>query len=45
MENNEIKCLSCDKIIKSFNLKRHSDSEKHKINVEKKVNKMKSRVK
>ena len=43
MKNNEIKCLSCDKIIKSFNLKRHSNNKKHKLNVEIKVNKMKNK--
>jgi len=44
MKNNEIKCLSCGVVIKKFNLKRHINSKKHKLNVDKKVNKMKSKI-
>lgn len=35
----DIKCLSCNKIIKAYNLKRHDSSKIHLKNVEKKVNK------
>lgn len=37
----EMKCLSCDKVIKTKNLKRHSEGKLHLKNVKKKVNFMK----
>ena len=44
MKKNEIKCLSCNKIIKSFNLKRHNKSKLHNKNVDKKVDNMKKTI-
>jgi hypothetical protein len=41
MNQDEMKCLSCDKVIKSKNLKRHFKGKLHLKNVEKKVNFMK----
>jgi uncharacterized C2H2 Zn-finger protein len=41
MEKDELKCLSCDKLIKARNLKRHNKAKLHLKNVEKKVNTMK----
>jgi hypothetical protein len=41
MEKDEMKCLSCNKVIKARNLKRHSKVKLHLKNVEKKVNIMK----
>jgi hypothetical protein len=44
MEKGEMKCLSCDKVIKSRNLKRHSKAKLHLKNVDKKVNAMKRNI-
>ena len=41
MEKGEMKCLSCNKVIKARNLKRHSKAKLHLKNVEKKVDAMK----
>jgi hypothetical protein len=41
MKNDEMKCLSCNKVIKARNLIRHSNAKLHLKNVEKKVNAMK----
>jgi hypothetical protein len=44
MKKDEIKCLSCDKVIKAKNLKRHSRAKLHLKNVENKVGAMKLRI-
>ena len=44
MERDEMKCLSCDKVIKVRNLKRHSKAKLHLKSVEKKVNVMKQNI-
>lgn len=41
MKKDETKCLSCNKVIKSHNLERHSKAKLHLKNVEKKVDAMK----
>jgi hypothetical protein len=45
MNKNELKCLSCDKIIKSKNLKKHSETKTHLKNVNKKVSVFMTRIK
>lgn len=44
MSNNEITCLSCNKTIKSYNLRRHSKSKRHILCVNSKVDRMINRV-
>ncbi len=44
MKTNEIKCLSCNKEIKSENLKKHSNTKIHLKNVLNKVNAMKLNI-
>jgi len=41
MEKYEMKCLSCNKVIKARNLKRHSKAKLHLKNVARKVDAMK----
>ena len=41
LNTGQMKCLSCDNTIKSKDLKKHSESKTHVVNVNKKVDVMK----
>lgn len=45
LKEGEMQCLSCDLVFKKGNLKKHNNSNKHKLNVDKRVKEKINRIK